>query len=188
MTIYQPLSEEQKDSLIEFLESDQVSESCLDYIALHGFLTGLATGPEKLLSLDWMEFLFDGQPEYISEEQQDEIESLINQQSKEIQRTLYLGEQLSLPCALTVSEDGDRNDLSDWCFGFIESLALAEESWFADENQAEAVAELILPAGIISEQFIDPDLEHLANNKREKQKLANQLLENIQNLYLLYRE
>jgi uncharacterized protein len=188
MTIIQPLTTEQIDQLTEFLESDFVEQGCLDYIAMHGFLTGLATGPESLLDSDWMEFLFDGTPDYQSEEQQLTIESLLNQQALIIQRSLYLGDSIDLPCALTTSEDNTANDLTDWCFGFIEAIAVDEDAWFNGEELSEAVAELILPAGLLSGQFDDPDLEHLIANEEQRQELVDSLIENIQNLYLVFRE
>jgi uncharacterized protein len=188
MTINQPLTAEQIEQLTEFLESDFVEQGCLDYIAMHGFLTGLATGPESLLDRDWMEFLFDGTPEYQSEQQQLAIESLLNQQALIIQRSLYLGDSLDLPCALTTSENNTTNDLTDWCFGFIEAIAVDEDAWFDGEELSEAVAELILPAGLLSGQFDDPELEHLIADEAQRQDLVDSLVENIQNLYLVFRE
>ena len=188
MTITQPLNTQQIDLIVDFLESEQVAEGCLDFIAMHGFLTGLATGPEGLLTQDWKHYLFDGEPEYQSAEQREEIEAIINQQALLIQRALYLGETLELPCDLTVSTEGEANQLTDWCFGFIEALGIDENLWFSDEELTESIAELILPAGILSEQFSDPELEHLFNDNDARQEMANSLIENIQNLYLLYRE
>ena len=188
MTIIQPLTAEQIDQLTEFLESDFVEQGCLDYIAMHGFLTGLATGPESLLDSDWMEFLFDGTPEYQSEEQQLTIESLLNQQALIIQRSLYLGDSLDLPWALTTSETDETTELTDWCFGFIEAIAVNEDAWLDGEELSEAVAELILPVGLLSGQFDDPDLEHLTSDEDQRQDLVDSLVENIQNLYLVFRE
>jgi uncharacterized protein len=188
MTIIHPLTDEEIDQLTEFLESDFVEEGCLDYIAMHGFLTGLATGPESLLDSNWMEFLFDGTPHYQSEEQQLTIESLLKRQATIIQRSLYLGDSLDLPCALTTSENNTTNDLTDWCFGFIEAIAVDEDSWFAGEELSEAVAELILPAGLLSGQFDAPELEHLIADEEQRQELVDSLIENIQNLYLVFRE
>ena len=66
MTIYQPLSPQQIQQITQFLESDQVSDGCLDFIAMHGFLTGIATGPESLTDTSWYEFIFDDTPEFVS--------------------------------------------------------------------------------------------------------------------------
>jgi len=188
MTITQALSTEQIKQLTEFLESDCVEQGCLDYIAMHGFLTGLATGPESLLDNDWLEFLFDGTPQYQSKAQQQNIEALLKQQSLIIQRSLYLGDALELPCSLTAASVNSTNDLTDWCFGFIEAIAVDEDAWFDGEELTEAVAELILPAGLLSGQFDDPELEHLIANQDDRQELVDSLIENIQNLYLVFRE
>ena len=63
-----------------------------------------------------------------------------------------------------------------------------EEAWFNGEDLTEAVAELILPAGLLSGQFDDPDLEHLIADEHKRQQLANNLIDNLQNLYLVFRE
>ncbi|PCJ51032.1 MAG: hypothetical protein COA74_00780 [Gammaproteobacteria bacterium] len=188
MTIIQALNSKQIETISEFLESEQVEDGCLDYIAMHGFLTGLATGPESLIDCNWLEFLFHGVPEYDSEQQHQEIESLIKQLATYIQRNLYLGDPMELPCPLKVAENNETNDLTDWCFGFIEAIAVDEDAWFDSEGLSEAVAELILPAGLLSGQFDDPELEHLLVDEQERQQLAASLIENIQNLYLVFRE
>lgn len=188
MTIYQPITQQQKQQISDFLDSDQVSEGCLDFTAMHGFLTGIATGPESLMETDWLAFLFNDEPEYQSKAQQSKIEAIIHQQAMVIQRALYLGDDLDLPCPLIAAPPGETNQLSDWCFGFIEAMGIDEESWFANPELVDAVAELILPAGILSDQFIDPELEHLSTDVETRQLMADNLIENIQNLYLLFRE
>ncbi|RLA00755.1 MAG: hypothetical protein DRQ47_09060 [Gammaproteobacteria bacterium] len=188
MTIAQPLTKEQKQQLSEFLDSDQVAPGCLDFIAMHGFITGISTGPESLISSDWLEFLFDGTPDYHSKKQQSTIEAFIQQQALLIQRALYLGDDLELPCSVVASTEGETNPLSDWCFGFMEAIAVNEDLWFADPDLIEAIAELILPVGILSNQFNEPELKHLIKDNDARQQMANSLIENIQNLYLLFRE
>jgi len=135
-----------------------------------------------------MQFLFDGEPKYQSSEQQQTIEAIIQQQAQLIQRSLYLGEELLMPCALSAPAPGERNPLSDWCFGFIEAIAIDEDSWFSNPEFTDGIAELILPAGLLSEQFDDPELEHLSSDQNARQEMANNLIENIQNLYLHFRE
>ncbi len=188
MSISQPLSAAKIKVLEEFFHSDSVNEGCFDYLALHGFLTGLAAGHEALLDEDWMSFIFDGQAEYQNKNQQQEIESTIHQLATYIQRSLYLGEDLELPCSLEAAEDNETNELTDWCFGFIEAIALNEDAWFSDDTKSDSIAELILPMGLLSEQFADPDLEHLMNDEDARQELADSIIENIQNLFLLFRE
>jgi len=183
-----PLTETDFDTLEEFFHSDYVGEGCFDTLALHGFLTGLATGEESLLNEDWLTFIFDGEPDYSDEEQQQLIEGLIKQLAQTIQRNLYLGEDLEIPCEILASEIGEANELTDWCFGFIESIGLNEELWFPNDEISEAVAELILPMGLLSEQFTEPELEHLISDDEKRQQLAGAIIPNIQNLYLFFRE
>jgi len=188
MNIINPLSQQQKQMLNDFLVSESVSTGCLDYNAMHGLLTGVAAGPETLCNKDWMAYLFDSKPSYQSTAQQDEIEALINQLALFIQRNLYLNEDLAIPVSLTAAKSGEDNQLTDWCFGFLEAINLDEDSWFDDESISDSVAELILPIGILSNQMLDPELEHLASNNKIRQQMAGSIIENIQNLYLLFRE
>ena len=91
---------------------------------------------------------------------------------------LYLGDEIDLPCPLTAAQPEKSNALSDWCFGFIEAVAIEEDAWFANPEMTEAVAELILPAGILSGQFDEPELEHLIFDQQARQEMADRLLEN----------
>ncbi len=188
MTIYKPLTEQQEQYLTHFLESDAVSDACLDFIAMHGFLTGTATGPEPLKDHHWLPFIFDTRPQFQSEKQHSEIEAIIKQLFMFIQRSLYLDEELHLPCASTVADVGYTNSLTDWCFGFMEAIGINEDNWFCDPSLTESIAELILPIGILSNQIADPALEHIILNNKKRQQMANNLTENVQNLYLLFRE
>ncbi len=188
MNIINPLSEQQKQQLAGFLESESVSNGCLDYNAMHGLLTGVAAGPESLNEQDWLSFLFDSKPKYQSPAQQEEIEASINQLAIFIQRNLYLDEDLAIPVSMTAAKNGDNNPLTDWCFGFLEAINLDENGWFIDESISDSVAELILPMGILSNQMHDPELDHLTKNNKIRQQMAGNILENVQNLYLLFRE
>lgn len=188
MNIINPLSENQIKLLTDFLESDSVSNGCLDYNAVHGLLTGVAAGPESLNEKDWMSFLFDSKPQYQSAEQQEEIEAIINQLASFIQRNLYLNDDIALPIPLSAAKSGHTNSLTDWCYGFLEAVNLDEDSWFSDNSISDSIAELILPMGILSNQMLEPEIEHLTTNNNIRQQMAGNIIENVQNLYLLYRE
>jgi len=95
---------------------------------------------------------------------------------------------LQLPCPLTAATSDNNNALTDWCFGFLEAIGLDEECWFSDDSLAESVAECILPLGILSNQIVAPELEHIISDNKKRQQMANNLTENVQNLYLLFRE
>ncbi len=188
MNNFNPLSDRQTQTISAFLESESVSDGCLDFIAMHGFLTGIAAGPESLNESDWLSFIFDATPEYHSSEQEAEIETLINQLAVFIQRTLYLDEELDIPCPMTAAKPGNSNQLSDWCFGFLEAISLDEERWFSDPELTDSVAELILPVAILSNQMVAPELEHLTTDDKMRQQMAKNLIGNVQAIYLLFRE
>ncbi|MCK9236610.1 MAG: UPF0149 family protein, partial [Thiopseudomonas sp.] len=66
---------EQLSRLRAFLDSDELYEEALDYVAAHGYLTALAICPETVLENEWMTELFAEPPVYKDQAQQDDIES-----------------------------------------------------------------------------------------------------------------
>jgi uncharacterized protein len=179
-------SPSQQQLLESFLSSDAVSESCLDYIACHGFLTGIVCGPEELQSQDYLSVIFDGEVKFGN--QQQAIVSAINDCKEAIEKCIYLGESLTFPCKLMPPNNEQTNSCSDWCFGFMEAVAMDEECWFQNPELTGQVAELILPMGVISGSFDEPELQQLLANKQDAMALTNAIPDNINELYLVYRE
>ena len=180
-------TDKQQQLLKRFLSSEKVPEGCLDYIAAHGFLTGIVCGPEPLIESRFIEVLFDGEPDFADGESA-KIHEAIESLMEKIEFQLYTGETLDFPMSIKLPEKNQTNETMDWCFGFMEAVALDEDLWFPDETMEEAVSSLILPMGIISSVFDGPEVDSLQKDKKLMNRLLKQLPDNLTQIYLLYRE
>lgn len=182
-----PLNETEIEELENFLFSDRVPEDTLDFIGLHGFLTGLAVAPEPVPQQEWLGQVFDGTPEYASDEERARIEGLILREFKAIGQELYNEEELGLPCELTLEPDEEEEEaaLAAWSQGFMEAVFMREADWFARDE--ERIAELLLPLMVTSGLFDDPDLIAMRENDKLCAQLCEEIPEVVTDLYLFYR-
>ena len=72
------LDDEQLDRLDDFLDSEQVGEDALDLISAHGFLVALAVAPSEQPTEQWLEELFQGEPNYRDAAEREEIIQLLS--------------------------------------------------------------------------------------------------------------
>lgn len=170
--------------LREFLDSDDLYEESLDYIAAHGYLTALAICPEKVPEDEWIADLFAEQPEYESAQQQEEIEGTLIKLQASIERQLASDETFELPCELSLGDEPDESELRGWCIGFMEGVFLREDTWF--EEDEDEVSQLLLPMMVLSGLFDEePDFAKVADNQELQQEMAEQIPEVLTTLYLL---
>lgn len=170
--------------LRDFLDSDELYEESLDYIAAHGYLTALAICPEKVPEDEWIQDLFAEQPKYESPEQQQDIEGTLVQLLASIERQLASDEEFELPCELSLGEEPDESELRGWCIGFMEGVFLREDVWF--EEDEDEVSELLLPIMVISGLFDEqPDFAEVANNYELLEEMSEQIPELLTTLFLL---
>lgn len=178
-----PLDENEIDELETFLFSDAVSEESLDYPSLHGLLTAIAICPLAIDEAEWLETLFDGQPDYLNSAQQTRIESLLRRELQGIRDELEHEEPPELPCDLSLDED---SFLTIWCQGFMEGVFMREEIWFGSHE--EEMAELLLPMMIASDLFEDDvELQTMRNDATLMQGLCAEIPDLLTDIYLLFR-
>lgn len=167
-----------------FLDSDELYEESLDYIAAHGYMTALAICPERVPEDEWIAELFAEQPEYESSEQQQDIESALLQLYASIERQLASDEDFVLPCELSLGEEPDESELRGWCIGFMEGVFLREDIWF--EEDEDEVSELLLPIMVLSGLFDEqPDFAEIAKDPDLLGDMMDQLPELLTTLFLL---
>ena len=70
------ITDDELDLLENFIFSDAVSEESLDLIGIHGFLCSLVISPSVTPEEEWLEILFDGEPQWQNAEQQAQYHSL----------------------------------------------------------------------------------------------------------------
>ena len=182
------ISSEAQATLSDYLISDLAPEGCLDYLACHGFLTALAVREDNFDCQAILPIIIDAQPQFLTSKQQSEIESALTDLFNSISRMLYLGDEVELPMSLKPAKNSHSNDLTDWCFGFMEAIAVFEDDWFTVQTDIEPIADLILPITVFSEPHVDPELAHLVKTDQARQSLVSAIPENIQQLYLLFRD
>ena len=177
---------EQLTRLQEFLDSDDLHEEALDYVAAHGYLTALCVSPEPVEEREWIDALFAEPPHYQDEAQRQDIEQALVQLKARIAQQLASDEDMELPCELDLGDEPDLSDLRGWCIGFMEGVFLREAAWF--ENAEDEVSELLLPimvgSGLFEEQ---PEFDEIAADRDLVDSMIEQIPEVLTALYLLFQ-
>lgn len=180
------ITEEELDRLEEFLFSPAVSDEALDLIGAHGFLCALNISPEPTAEAAWMEQLFDGEPNWSSDNEKHEIQELLRKLYRTIGNDLYNDQEILLPCELTLEpeDDEDGTELTAWAQAFMEGVFQHEDAWFGQEE--ETVAGLLLPVMVASDLFEDEDVEEINRDRALREEMAVQIPEVLVDLYLLF--
>ncbi|MET3999832.1 uncharacterized protein ABIE60_001825 [Marinobacterium sp. MBR-109] len=178
------ITEEELDRLEEFLFSDAVSDEALDLIGAHGFLCALNISPEPVAESEWLEQLFDGEPEWASAEEKTEILSLLRKLYQTIGNDLYNDQEILLPCELSLEpeEDEEMTELTIWAQSFMEGVFLKEEQWFGEDE--ETVAGLLLPIMVASDLFEDEEIRDISDDRALREEMCVQIPEVLIDLYL----
>ena len=86
------LSEQEFDELDRFLMSDQCNDDAMTMDALHGFLTAIAIGPEKIPASEWLAAVWGTDPEetpaFDSPQAEQRIAHLMTRTLEDIEVTL----------------------------------------------------------------------------------------------------
>ena len=164
------------DLLSEYLDGDQ-NEYGLDFAATHGFLSAIAVGPK----FDrWLEELFDSNHKKIPVEIINQIKIWLNT----LQQSLANEEGIEFP--FEIEEADVESSLGDWSVGFVDAMFLNEEAWFTDEFE-EQLVDLTLPIMVFSGvDEEDPQMESFRRNGQLMDELAEEIPDNLNELYLMY--
>ncbi len=178
------ITEEELDRLEEFLFSPAVSDEALDLIGAHGFLCALNISPEPIAEAEWLEQLFDGEPEWSSEAEQSEIVELLRKLYRTIGNDLYNDQEILLPCELSLEpeDDEEMTELTTWAQSFMEGVFLKEDAWFGQDE--ETVAGLLLPIMVASDLFEDEEVREISQDRSLREEMCVQIPEVLVDLYL----
>lgn len=181
-------SDDDLDRLENFIFSEAVSEDSLDLIGIHGFLCALNISPNEIDEAEWLELVFDGQPQWTSKEEEAEISSILIRWKQSIRSDLYNDRELGMPCELTLQgEKGEAPELEIWAQAFMEAVFLDEDAWFLEgTDQEESVAELMLPIMVSSSLFEESEFREMRSNKKLAEQMANEIPDLLVDLYLLF--
>ena len=180
-----PLNDDELDELEAFLFSDAVSEDALDLIGTHGYFCALNISPAEISEKQRLQEVFDGKPEFESEDQKERIVHLLNRLYKNIGSDLYNDQDMQMPCDLTLHEDEDVAELTLWSQAFMEGVFLKEDDWFNHQAEEE-VAELMLPIMIASDLFEEPEFKKMRNDQRLCDEMCRSIPDLLVDLYLLF--
>ncbi|QEQ96226.1 YecA family protein [Neptunomonas concharum] len=184
---YKPLTDEELDLLEAFIFSEAVSEDSLDLIGIHGFLCALNISPVSVDTTEWLELLFDGEPNWQSSEQATLITNLLLRWKDAICSDLYNDRELGMPCELTLITDNEESELEIWAQAFMEGVFMREDEWFGEgSDKEEAIAELMLPIMVASNLFEEKEFTEIRKNRVISEQMANEIPEILVDLYLLF--
>jgi uncharacterized protein len=182
------ITEAELDQLEAFLFSSAVSEDALDVIGTHGLLCAVNISPTKVPEQEWLDLLFDSEPNWESDAQKTEIIGLLRKLNHTIGHDLYNDQETLLPCELTLDTDEDdeedTTELTIWAQSFMEGVFMREEDWFGDDE--ETVAGMLLPIMVASELFDDPEILEIRQDRALSEEMAEQIPELLVDLYLYY--
>lgn len=101
-----------------------------------------------------------------------------------IRQSLANEEGIEFP--FEIEEAEVDSSLGDWSVGFVDAMFLNEEAWFTPEFE-EQLVDLTLPmmvfSGIDEE---DPQMESFRRNGQLMDEIAEEIPENLNELYLMY--
>ncbi len=164
------------DLLSDYLDGDQ-NEYGLDFAATHGFLCAIAVGPQFDRRLNE---LFEGNQKSVPTAIIEQINIWLDQ----IRQNLANEEGIEFP--FEIEEADTESSLGDWSVGFVDAMFLNEDAWFTPEHE-EQLVDLTLPimvfSGIDEE---DPQMESFRRNGQLMDESAEEIPENLNELYLMY--
>ncbi len=160
------------DTLIDFFDSDDLSDDVMYYPEMHGFLTSLAIQPSAADETKVLDEILPDTP--VSAPIKETIIALQNN----IKQSLLNNEFPDIP------ETGieDEDVLILWSSGFMQGIFFQEEAWFS--THPEDIAELTLPILSCSE-LLNEELEDIAQDDDLLDRMAEKIPDCVIDLYLL---
>ncbi|MCH7574813.1 MAG: UPF0149 family protein [Candidatus Marinimicrobia bacterium] len=147
VNVSKPFSDAEIDALSEFLISDESPEECMDISTLDGFLTGLVIGPDTIMPSRWLPVVWgetkEDQIVWETPERAERIMGLVMRLYNSIVQNFQIDPPDFNPLFYINKVEGKEYTIIDeWCWGFMQSVELAPQSWLLlleQENQAAAI-------------------------------------------------
>ena len=129
-----PLDERELSELAEFLVSDAVAGTTMDIAMLDGFLTAIASGPNRLAPTVWMPWVWDferGRPSFELPARRGALMAArIVRHLDGIAEAIDEDPDAFEPLFYERDFDGVTVEVPDeWCQGFLAGMALDEAGW-----------------------------------------------------------
>jgi uncharacterized protein len=178
------LSDAEIHLLDEFLMSDSTPEDVLTIDELHGYLTAIICCPVPVMPSDWLTGVWQSEegPQFESDEQAQEIMSLIMRMHNEIADTFRVGEEFGPLLLESTLESGETVIVAQgWCWGFMEGMRSQFDAW---EPQLDMINELIVPIAVLARLGDeDPELQELLDDQEKIAQLTDAIAESAAAIY-----
>jgi uncharacterized protein len=151
-----PLTDQEWDTLEDFLLDQQDITPFTTLSALDGFLTAVVSGPEMIPPNEWLALVFGGDmeaPQWKSEEQPEVIIGLLLRLMNNIATVMSETPDYFSPLFMAYRdeelEDPDEDIIvvDEWCHGYIQGFILRREAWEGHEEALEAFIQPIFVFG-----------------------------------------
>lgn len=162
----------------------------LPIVGTHGFLTAVASSPEKRDMVTLLPYLFGGTLPIFTEEDRSNLHHLLSALYTSIQENMQNALDTFTPLAFLNANDNTDTDVEGkalqlWCTGYLHGARLDAEFWRLDEQRdmAAQFSPLIILAG--DDNFIDEleDADIQAARASLKRKAQERLLSSVRALY-----
>jgi uncharacterized protein len=155
-----PLTDREISWLESVLATPAFSKQSMGLDEIQGYLTAVLSGPERLPVSKWMPAVL-GDPVFESDEQEQEIKSLLTRFHDEISADLNGGESISLVLDYAESADAsgeNEYDYAAWCQAYLDGVDASPLQWnevLRTEAEEEELNELLFPISLLAGE-IDP--------------------------------
>lgn len=128
------LTEKEFDELDRFLMSDRCGDETMPMDALHGYLTAIAIGPERIDEAEWLPRVWgpaaEDAPDFRNPQQAARIRELLTRALEEIVVTFEVAPRDFEPLFSVHQWKGKEVlDAEAWCWGFLEGVSLRARAW-----------------------------------------------------------
>jgi uncharacterized protein len=187
----QPLSEQEFNTLDQFLLSDRCSENAMTLDALHGYLTAIVIGPEPIPPDEWMSQVWGPSPEDVPSFQSDKeakrIHSLIMRFMTEIAITFEAAPKEFEPLFLEHAVQGKKLlDGEAWAWGFWEGMNLRADAWEA--GWESPIAPALRAIYLLGAEEVEEEEVALADDPVKRHHLALEIEAALPTIHRFWQE
>ncbi len=169
------LTEKEFDELDRFLMSDRCGDETMPMDALHGYLTAIAIGPDRVPVDEWLQRVWGPEPgdapDFRDDAQAARIRQLLERSLQEITVTFEVAPRDFEPLFSVHQWKGKEVlDAEAWCWGFLEGVNLREAAWQPLRDSAQAP--LLNAITLLGAEEIDEEQVTLVDDPMKCHKLA----------------
>lgn len=167
-----PLTDTEIEELSQFLTKSFIDNDGMELEEVHGFITGLICGPDTIPPSLWMEEIFNGPPQFESEEQENKIFNYLCRLYHQTFSCIKEEEFFPATCYPIHPERSQKNPdymaIKAWCEGFIRGIS--SDHW----EDIPTYQLLSFPFLVMTAPDNHPLLNDLAKDRKQSIKKVRQ--------------